>query len=579
MRNLTPVSGLSYDRGMADLVIRGATIVDGTGAPAHTGDVAVKDGKITEVGGTIGDTGNRELDGDGLLLTPGWVDIHTHYDGQVTWDPDVTPSSWHGVTTVVMGNCGVGFAPVRPDGKDFLIELMESVEDIPGTALHEGIDWEWESFSEYMDALDKTPRVLDIAAQIPHAALRAYVMGERAHEDATYDEVLEMAALVEQGLRDGAIGFTTSRTILHRSKYGLIPGTTAPVDELMAMADAIGRAGHGVFELVSDHATTTEREVMYDIAKHTGDTVTYALAQSPMNPDSYREVLADVQRVAAEGVPIVPQVSNRPTGMLFGLQSSLHPFITHPTYRKIADLPLAARVAELRKPEVRAALLSEDLGTDSPIARGLMSRWTHMFPLGDPPDYEPPFETSAQSVADRAGRTPEEVMLDWLLERDGKALIFAPLASYSYGNHDAIREMITHPNTILGLSDGGAHCGLICDASMTTFNLSHWVRDRSRGEKLSVEQAVELQTRRTARAYGFTDRGTIETGMRADLNLVDLDGLHLHAPEMVFDLPAGGRRLIQKVDGYEATIVAGQVTMEKGEFTGARPGGLYRATK
>ena len=561
----------------ADLVIRGATIVDGTGAPARTGDVAVQDGKVVAAGGKVGDTGNREINGDGLLLTPGWVDIHTHYDGQVTWDPEVTPSSWHGVTTVVMGNCGVGFAPVRPDGKDFLIELMESVEDIPGTALHEGIAWEWESFSEYMDALDTAPRVLDIAAQIPHAALRAYVMGERAHEDATHDEVLEMAALVEQGLRDGAIGFTTSRTILHRSKHGLIPGTTAPVDELMTIADAIGRAGHGVFELVSDHATTTEREVMYDIAKHTGDTVTYALAQSPMNPDSYREVLADVERVAAEGVPIIPQVSNRPTGMLFGLQSSLHPFITHPTYRKIADLPLAARVAELRKPEVRARLLSEDIGTDSPIARGLMSRWTHMFPLGDPPDYEPPAEASAQAAADREGRTPQEVMLDWLLERDGTALIFAPLASYAYWNHDAIREMITHPNTILGLSDGGAHCGLICDASMTTFNLTHWARDRSRGEKLTVEQAVELQTRRTARAYGFTDRGTIETGMRADLNLVDLEGLRLHAPEMVFDLPAGGRRLIQKVDGYEATIVAGQVTFEKGEPTGARPGGLYRA--
>jgi N-acyl-D-amino-acid deacylase len=563
---------------MADLVIRGATIVDGTGAPAHTGDVAVQDGVITQVGGKVGDTGNRELQGDGLLLAPGWVDIHTHYDGQVTWDPDVTPSSWHGVTTVVMGNCGVGFAPVRPDGRDFLIELMESVEDIPGTALHEGIDWQWESFSEYMDHVAATPRVLDVAAQIPHAALRAYVMGERAHEDATYDEVLEMARLTEQALRDGAIGFTTSRTILHRSKHGLIPGTTAPVDELMTIADAIGRAGHGVFELVSDHATTTEREVMYDIAKHTGDTVTYALAQSPMNPDSYREVLADVQRVAAEGVPIIPQVSNRPTGMLFGLQSSLHPFITHATYRKVAHLPLAERVAELRKPEVRAALLADDIGTNSPIARGLMSRWTHMFPLGDPPDYEPPAEASAQAHADRQGRTPQEVMLDWLLERDGKALIFAPLASYAYWNHDAIREMITHPNTILGLSDGGAHCGLICDASMTTFNLTHWARDRSRGEKLSVEQAVELQTRRTARAYGFTDRGTIEVGMRADLNLVDLDGLRLHAPEMVFDLPAGGRRLIQHVEGYEATIVAGQVTLERGELTGARPGALYRAS-
>jgi N-acyl-D-amino-acid deacylase len=288
-------------------------------------------------------------------------------------------------------------------------------------------------------------------------------------------------------------------------------------------------------------------------------------------------VLADVERVASQGVPITPQVSNRPTGMLFGLQSSLHPFITHASYRALADLPLPARVAELRKPEVRAALLTEDMSTNNPIARGLMSRWTQMFPLGDPPDYEPPAEASAQATADREGRSPQEVMLDWLLERDGKALIFAPLASYAHWNHDAILEMIRHPRTILGLSDGGAHCGLICDASMPTFLLTHWVRDRSRGERLTIEQAVELQTRRTARAYGFTDRGTIEPGMRADLNLVDLDGLRLHAPEMVFDLPAGGRRLVQRVDGYEATIVAGQVTLERGELTGARPGGLYRA--
>jgi N-acyl-D-aspartate/D-glutamate deacylase len=574
---LTVMSGLAYHRSMADLVIRGATIVDGTGAPARTGDVAVSGGRVTDVGRVDGPA-TRELDGDGLLLTPGWVDIHTHYDGQVTWDPEVTPSSWHGVTTVVMGNCGVGFAPVRPGGETFLIELMEGVEDIPGTALHEGIDWRWESFSQYMDALEETPRVLDIAAQVPHAALRAYVLGDRAHDDATPEEVEEMAALAERALCDGAIGFTTSRTILHRSKHGLVPGTTAPADELMAFADAIRRAGHGVFELVSDLATVEpERSVIIDLAKRSGDTVTYALAQSPLNPGAYRDVLADVERVAADGVPVVPQVSNRPTGMLFGLQSSLHPFITHPTYRKLADLPLAQRVAELRRPEVRAALLADDIGTDNPIARGLMSRWAHIFPLGDPPDYEPPLEASVHAAAEREGRTPQEVVLDWLLDRDGTALLFAPLASYAAWNHDAILEMITHPRTILGLSDGGAHCGLICDASMPTFLLTHWVRDRARGERLPLELAVQLQTQRTARAYGFTDRGTIEPGMRADLNLVDLDGLRLHAPEMVFDLPAGGRRLIQHVDGYEATIVAGQVTFERGEPTGARPGKLHRA--
>jgi N-acyl-D-amino-acid deacylase len=559
---------------MHELVIRGATIVDGTGAPARVGDVAV-DGGIVSAVGTVEDGGAREVDGTGLLLTPGWVDVHTHYDGQVTWDPELTPSSWHGVTTVVMGNCGVGFAPVRPDGQSFLIELMESVEDIPGTALHEGIDWQWESFEEYLDALDGMARTIDVAAQVPHAALRAYVMGDRAHEDATPEEVEEMADLVERAIRAGAVGFTTSRTILHRSKYGLIPGTAAPEAELLAIADAMGRAGGGVFEVVSDTATMEpERSILVDIAKRTGDTVTFAMAAG--NGDEHLRTLEHAAQMQAEGVPLIPQVANRPTGMLFGLQSSLHPFITHATYRAIAHLPLAERVAELRKPEVRAALLADEIGTDSPIARGLMSRWSHMFPLGAAPDYEPPVEASAANAAEREGRTPQEVVLDWMLEQDGKAFLFAPLASYAKHNHDAIREMISHPATMLGLSDGGAHCGLICDVSMPTYLLTHWVRDRSRGDRLDVEEAVELQTRRTARAYGFTDRGTIEVGMRADLNLIDLDGMKLHAPEMVFDLPAGGRRLIQKADGYVMTMVAGEVTYESGVATGARPGKLVR---
>jgi N-acyl-D-aspartate/D-glutamate deacylase len=561
---------------MIDLVVRGATIVDGTGAPARTGDVAIDKGKVVSAGGRAEESGRRELAADGLVLSPGWVDIHTHYDAQVTWDPEVTPSSWHGVTTVVMGNCGVGFAPVRPDGKDFLIELMEGVEDIPGTALHEGIDWRWETFGEYLDALERTPRVVDVAAQVPHSALRAFVMGERAHEDATPDEVGEMARLAEESLRAGAIGFTTSRTILHRSKHGLVPGTTAPLDELMAFADAIHDAGHGVFEVISDQAMSSEHHALADFARRSGDSVTYGMAQAPSQPHAYRETLVEVDRLARDGVPLIPQVSNRPTGMLFGLQSTLHPFIAHPTYRTLSHLELDQRVAELRKPEVRAALLAEDVDAN-PVARFLLSRWAEMFLLGDPPDYEPPPDASAQATAERAGTTPQEVVLDWLLGEDGRALIFAPLTSYEEGNLDAVLEMFTHPRTIVGLSDGGAHCGLICDASMPTFQLTHWVRDRTRGRRIPLELAVELQTRRTARAYGFRDRGTIEPGMRADLNLIDLDGLRLHAPEMVFDLPAGGRRLVQRVDGYEATILAGQVTYEKGEATGVRPGGLYRA--
>ena len=561
---------------MHDLVIAAANVVDGTGAPARHADVAVDAGRITEVGPDVG-AAHRRIDGDGLLLAPGWVDIHTHYDGQVTWDPEVSPSSWHGVTTVVMGNCGVGFAPARPDGHGFLIELMEGVEDIPGTALHEGLDWQWETFAEYLDAVDRMPRVLDVAAQVPHAALRAYVLGERAHEDATGAEIATMADLAEAALRAGAVGFTTSRTILHRSKHGLVPGTNAPPDELLAIADALGRAGHGVFQLVSDlQGGGDEAAWLTEVARRTGATVTYALAQTPFAPEAFRQSLADASALAADGIHLVPQVACRPTGMLFGLESSLHPFASHPTWRDLADRSPADRAARLRDPQVRARLLAEEPTTANPVARALMSRWDQMFRLGAPPDYEPTPEPSAAALARREGRQPAAVTLDWMLEGDGTGLVFAPLASYVDRNHDAIREMVTHPTSVLGLSDGGAHCGLICDGSMPTSLLTHWVRDRTRGERLPLELAVHLQTGRTAATYGFADRGTIEPGKRADLNLVDLDGLALRAPQMVHDLPAGGRRLVQRADGYEATIVAGEETFEHGEPTGARPGRLVR---
>jgi N-acyl-D-amino-acid deacylase len=561
---------------MHELVIRGGNIVDGTGAPSFTGDIAIDGGVIAAVG-VVDEAGEREVDAAGLAIMPGWVDIHTHYDGQVTWDPEVTPSSWHGVTTVVMGNCGVGFAPVRPDGRDFLIELMESVEDIPGTALHEGMDWQWESFPEYLDALDSKERVLDIAAQVPHAALRAYVMGERAHDDATDDEIAEMARLTQQALEAGAVGFSTSRTMLHRSRHGLIPGTRAPIDELMAIGDAVGEAGHGVFQLIDDGSPIGEvGEYMAEIARRSGATVTYSLAQSGQDPLAYRAALEGAAQAQAAGLNVVPQVACRPTGMMFGLQSSLHPFITHPTYRRLSGLPLADRVAELRTPETRAALLAEEPQTGSPVAKFLMSRWDRIFPLGDPPDYEPAPETSVASVAEREGRIPEEVALDWMLERDGAGFLFAPLASYEDTNLEAVREMMLHPNAVLGLSDGGAHCGLICDVSMPTTLLTHWLRDRTRGEVVPIEQLVRLQTGRTAEVYGFDDRGTLEVGKRADINLVDLDALTLHAPEMIFDLPAQGRRLVQRVDGYRATFVAGVQTYADGAHTGATPGRLVR---
>ena len=563
---------------MHDLVIRGGSVVDGTGSPPRTADVAISDGVVTEVGRVDGPA-TRTIDADGLVVAPGWVDIHTHYDGQVTWDPELSPSSWHGVTTAVMGNCGVGFAPARPDGHDLLIELMEGVEDIPGTALHEGITWAWESFPEYLDALDRSPLAIDVAAQLPHAAVRAYVMGERAHDaDATDADIAAMERIADEALAAGAIGFSTSRTILHRSKHGLVPGTTAVPEELLRISRALGRAGHGVFQLVSDHqGGGDERQWLAQIARDTGRTVTYALAQSPMRPDAYRESLAATAELAADGLGVKAMVACRPTGMLFGLESSLHPLITHPTYRRLADLPLAERVAQLRKPEVRERLLAEGPDTKNLIAVGLMTRWNQMFPLGDPPDYEPPAERSVAATAEREGRRPEEVVYDWLLERDGKALLFAPLASYVECDHEALLEMMQHPSSVLGLADGGAHCGLICDVSMPTYLLTHWVRDRSRGARLPLETAVKLQTHDTAAAYGMSDRGVLAPGKKADVNVIDLDGMALHAPHMVFDLPSGGRRLVQRADGYVATIVNGEPITENGTPTGALPGRLVRS--
>jgi len=564
---------------MHDLVIRNGTVVDGTGRPRFQGDVAIDAGVIAALG-EVAAPGQREIDASHLLVTPGWVDVHTHYDGQVTWDPMLAPSSWHGVTTLVMGNCGVGFAPVRPGTESFLIELMEGVEDIPGTALHEGIDWRWESFPEYLDALAAMPRVLDVAAQVPHCAIRAYVLGERAHDvDLRNEEIAEMARLTQEALRAGAIGFSTSRTILHRSRHGLVPGTRSTPEELLAIGGALGAAGHGVFEMVSDlQGQEPDLSWMKEFCRQTGRVLTFALAQSPIQPHAWRETLGCIDELAAEGLRIVPQVPCRPTGMLYGLQSSLHPFIAHPTYRQeLAHLPHAQRVERLRDPAVRARLLAEEPSVDNPIARVLMTNWSFIFPLGDPPDYEPRPDKSVAATAARAGRRPEEVVYEWLLERDGRQFLFAPLANYVDGNFDALREMMLHPRTVLGLSDGGAHCGLICDASMPTYLLTHWVRDRSRGARIPLEHAVRLQTGNTAAVYGLTDRGTLEPGKKADVNLIDLDALHLHVPEMVFDLPAHGRRLVQRVDGYRATIVSGAVTFEDGEPTGAQPGRLVRA--
>ena len=563
---------------MHDIVIRNGLIVDGTGASGFHGDIAVDDGLVTAVGEVDG-TGHRELDADGNLVAPGWVDIHTHYDGQATWDAEMAPSSRHGATTVVMGNCGVGFAPVRPGEEDFLIELMEAVEDIPGTALHEGIDWRWESFGQYLDALESMPRTIDVAAQVPHAALRAYVLGEDAHTDEVSGDALdEMAGITAQAIRDGALGFSTSRTLLHTSRHGLIPGTTAVPDELLAIGHGIAEAGPSVFQFVSDGLGTesVERRWIRDLASLPGVTVTYSLAQSPFEPRAFQDALDEAASLRTEGRTVVPQVPSRPTGMLFGLQSSFHPFMAHPSYRPLWEMPLEQRVRLLRDPEFGATLLSEEPRTRNAAALYLATNWERIFRLGPECDYEPAPDSSVAATAAREGRDPWAVVLDWLLEQDGKALLFSPLGSYVDGDHDAIRAMLAHPASAVGLSDGGAHCGLICDASFPTYLLTHWTRDRVRGERLPLEHVVHKQTKATADVYGLGDRGVLEPGKRADLNVIDLDALHLHLPEMVFDLPARGRRLVQAVDGYRWTVQSGQVTFADGEATGARPGRVVR---
>ncbi|MFL2935976.1 MAG: amidohydrolase family protein [Myxococcota bacterium] len=564
-----------------ELVIRSGIIVDGTGKDRFTGDLAIDEGVITQVGGDVG-RGSREIDADGAVVAPGWVDIHTHYDGQVTWDAEMAPSSVHGATTVVMGNCGVGFAPARPDERDFLIELMEAVEDIPGTALHEGIDWQWESFGEYLDALGAMPRTIDFGTQVPHAALRAYVSGEAAHnDDLNADQLQQMSDLVGQAIREGALGFSTSRTILHSSRHGLIPGTTALPDELLAVGQGMSKAGEAVFQMVSDGIMHRDEEKAWvrEIAEMPGLTVTYSMAQDPNRPDAFRLALDEAAAYRKKGKTVVPQVPARPTGMLFGLQSSLHPFALHPSLRPLRGAPLEDKMRALRNPEFRERLLAEAPQSNNGVARMLVTNWKQIFRLGADCDYEPPQDQSIAAFAAREGRAPESVALDWLMEEDGKAFLFAPLGSYVEFNHEAIKSMIEHPASAVGLSDGGAHCGLICDASFPTYLLTHWVKGRERGERLPLELVVHKQTKATADVYGLGDRGSLEVGQCADVNVIDLEGLRLHAPEMIFDLPANGPRLIQPVEGYLHTIKSGRVTFERGNATGELPGGVIRGRR
>ncbi|MGZ4689882.1 MAG: N-acyl-D-amino-acid deacylase family protein [Acidimicrobiia bacterium] len=576
---------------MLDLLVKGGTVVDGTGAPARTADVAIRDGLVVDVG-QADEPARRVIDADGLVVTPGFVDVHTHFDGQATWDPYVTPSSWHGVTTAIMGNCGVGFAPVVPGREEWLISVMEAVEDIPGTALSEGIRWSWETFPEYLDALDRLPHAIDLGAQVPHAAVRAYVMGERGTDDdpATDEDIAAMAQIVEESVAAGALGFSTSRTPGHMMADGRpVPGTTAADEEVVELCAALGRVGggRGVIQLVtagSAGGVPTDREVgvrefalIRRAAQQSGRPVTFLVLQST-GDDQWRDEFARARQARADGLQISPQVGDRCFGVLMGHQSRLNPFRTHPTYAAIASLPLAARVDQLRDPAVRVQILSERQVRDTLPSLDWVGRSTfeRLFPLGRTPEYEPDAEHSIAAIARRDGRDVWEVAYDVLLRDDGRELLLLPLLNYGGGSYDALHEMMSDPLSVQGLGDGGAHSGIICDASMTTYLLSHWVLARKRGPRLALEHAVRRLTRDPAALYGLSDRGVLEPGRRADLNLIDLGALALHRPEQVNDLPAGAGRLIQRASGYASTIVAGESILEQGEVTGVLPGRLVR---
>ena len=576
---------------MYDLIIRGGKIVDGTGEPAFEGELAVENGVIVRVerGGAIEVDAREVIDARGCVVTPGFVDIHTHYDGQATWDPYLTPSSWHGVTTAVFGNCGVGFAPVRPDHHEYLIQLMEGVEDIPGTALSAGIRWQWETFPEFLDAIEKTPLAIDVGAQVPHGPVRTYVMGERGakNEPATPEDIEKMAAIVKEGVAAGALGFSTSRTLLHKAVDGEpVPGTFAAEDELFGLGRVLGELDQGLFELAGAGAggedilgPKKEMEWMRRLSAEIGRPVTFAMLQVDAAPQLWRELLEISTEALEEGAQIYPQIAGRPFGMLIGFQTEYHPFAGRAAYQEITGLPFEERIALLREPERRAKIIGERIEYDDPMQAYVNSSFNKLFPMGEPPNYEPSPDESVAAIAEREGVSPDEKLYDLMLKHDGRELLLFPLLNYSEFTCDPIYEMIHHPRAVLGLGDGGAHCGIICDASIPTFMLAHWVRDRTRGKRIPVEFVVKRMTRDTAELYELNDRGTIAPGMKADLNVIDLDAVQLKLPEMVFDLPGGGRRLIQRAVGYRATIVSGEVIMRDGEPTAARPGRLVRGAQ
>jgi N-acyl-D-aspartate/D-glutamate deacylase len=569
---------------MHEIVIRGGTIVDGNGGKPYTGDLAIDGGRISAVGGKAG-PGRREIAADGLLVTPGWVDVHTHYDGQATWDPILAPSSWQGVTTAMFGNCGVGFAPVRMRDHRELIDLMEAIEEIPGTALEEGVRYDWESFPDYLDALERQPRAIDVAAQVPHHPLRVYVMGERAlrRETATAEDIAAMRDLTREALEAGAFGFTTSRTNSHKTLTGdFVPGRYSEVQELVGIGSALAGLGYGAFGMNSDFDDEEgEMRWVTELARQTGRPVWFLLTQNIRDPQRWRRLLAGIHAARASGAPVAAQVACRPVGVLLGVGATLTPFSTREGYQELLKLPNEERLARLRDPAVRQRILQAEISAAamdrlSPSRVRATTLWDRMYVFGPEPDYEPAEDKCVANIAARSNRTPEEIAYDYLTEGLDHFL-YCPVSNYVEGNLDATREMLLDPATLSGLSDGGAHCGSVVDASMPTYLLTHWARDRKRGPKLPLEMMVKAQTAETADFFGLGDRGRLAPGLRADVNVIDFAGLRLQAPRLVHDLPAGGKRLVQGADGYVATLVQGETVFENGEHTGALPGRLVRA--